>query len=211
MNPAPSLLLPLSNADPGSKPTHSPKGTKPVSPSDRDIVLASGLAVVECSWARLEEVPWTKIKSPNERLREFLSLCLTQPTYSTARKLTFTSSSATVPFLIATNPVNYGKPWRLVSIAAPCRPQSGETDHSLHSQNCVEALAAAFYITGFEKEAELLCASNLAFILSRARATDALFLLRRDRMSKFSWGHSFWKLNESVDLSNNRPLDKSGN
>lgn len=86
-------------------------------------MLASGLAVVECSWARLEEVPWTKIKSPNERLREFPSPCLSQPTYSTARKLTFTSSSATVPFLIATNPVNYGKPWRLVSLAAPCRPQ----------------------------------------------------------------------------------------
>lgn len=52
-----------------------PKGTKPVSPSDRDIVLASGLAVVECSWARLEEVPWSKIKSPNERLRELRFLC----------------------------------------------------------------------------------------------------------------------------------------
>lgn len=208
MSPASSLLR-LPNAEPCSIPTHSPKGTKPVSPSDRDIVLASGLAVVECSWARLEEVPWTKIKSPNERLRDFPSPCLSQPTYSTARKLTFASSSGTVPFLIATNPVNYGKPWRLVSLAAPCRPQLGEADQSLHSQNCVEALAAAFYITGFEKEAELLCVSNLAFILSTARATDAL-CLRRDRMSKFSWGHSFWKLNESVDLSNNRPLEKAG-
>ncbi|CED82445.1 duf367 family protein [Phaffia rhodozyma] len=101
----------------------TPKGTKPVSLEDRDIVLASGLAVVECSWARLEEVPWGKIRSPNERL---------------------------LPYLIATNPVNYGKPWRL---------------------NCVEALAAAFYLTGFPKEAELL-------------------------LSKFSWGHSFWKVNE---------------
>lgn len=31
----------------------------------------SGLAVVECSWARLDEVPFNKIKSPYERLRAF--------------------------------------------------------------------------------------------------------------------------------------------
>lgn len=41
-----------------------------------------------------------------------------------------------MPFLIACNPVNYGKPWRL---------------------NCVEALAAGFYITGHDDWAELLC------------------------------------------------------
>ncbi|KAJ9120837.1 hypothetical protein QFC22_002771 [Naganishia vaughanmartiniae] len=54
-----------------------------------------------------------------------------------------------VPFLIATNPVNYGKPWRL---------------------NCVEALAAGFYITGYDSWGDHL-------------------------LSKFSWGHSFMKVN----------------
>ncbi|WRT65702.1 uncharacterized protein IL334_002648 [Kwoniella shivajii] len=100
----------------------TPKGKKPISPSDDEIVQISGLAVVECSWARLDEVPFNKIKSPYERI---------------------------LPFLIATNPVNYGKPWRL---------------------NCVEALAAGFYITGHPGWAEVL-------------------------LSKFSWGHSFYKLN----------------
>ena len=38
-----------------------------------------------------------------------------------------------VPYLIATNPTNYGKPWRL---------------------NCAEALAAAFYLTGHDSWAE---------------------------------------------------------
>lgn len=60
-----------------------------------------------------------------------------------------------VPYLIATNPTNYGKPWRL---------------------NCVEALAAAFYITGFDSYAERL-------------------------LSGFGWGASFWKVNQCVSRS----------
>lgn len=51
--------------------TYSPKGTQVVSPSDRDIVEKGGVAVVECSWARLEEIPFHKIKSPHERLCEW--------------------------------------------------------------------------------------------------------------------------------------------
>lgn len=35
---------------------YSPKGTKAVSPSDFDIVSSAGIAVVECSWARIDEV-----------------------------------------------------------------------------------------------------------------------------------------------------------
>ncbi|KAF9478944.1 DUF367-domain-containing protein [Pholiota conissans] len=102
----------------------SPKGKQVISPSDSEIVLASGLAVVECSWARLDDVPFNKIASPHERL---------------------------LPYLIAANPTNYGKPWRL---------------------NCVEALAAAFYITGFDSYAEKLLGS-------------------------FGWGGSFYKVNKA--------------
>lgn len=49
-----------------------PKGTQVVAPDDREIVANSGVAVVECSWARLEEIPFHKIKSPHERLCESL-------------------------------------------------------------------------------------------------------------------------------------------
>ncbi|KDQ53351.1 hypothetical protein JAAARDRAFT_197515 [Jaapia argillacea MUCL 33604] len=101
----------------------SPKGTQIVSPADREIVLAGGLAVVECSWARLDDVPFNKISSPHERL---------------------------LPYLLASNPTNYGKPYRL---------------------NCVEALAAAFYITGFPEYAERV-------------------------LGGFGWGGGFWELNK---------------
>lgn len=49
--------------------TPRPKGKQVVSMADREIVETAGLAVVECSWARLEEVPFGKIASPHERLR----------------------------------------------------------------------------------------------------------------------------------------------
>ena len=45
-------------------------GKQVINPSDRDVILAHGLAVVECSWARLEDVPFRKIASPHERLCE---------------------------------------------------------------------------------------------------------------------------------------------
>jgi pre-rRNA-processing protein TSR3 len=64
-------------------------------------------------------------------------------------RITDNSIYKIVPYLIATNPVNYGKPWKL---------------------NCVEALAACFYITGFDEYGDEL-------------------------LSKFKWGHAFRKVN----------------
>lgn len=78
----------------------SPNGKGVVCPDDLEIVEQHGASVVECSWARLEEVPFNKIGGKHERL---------------------------LPYLVAANQVNYGRPWRL---------------------NCVEALAACFAIVG---------------------------------------------------------------
>lgn len=86
----------------------SPNGKGVVCPDDKEIVEKFGAAVVECSWARLDEVPFNKIGGKHERL---------------------------LPYFVATNPVNYGRPWRL---------------------NCVEALAACLAIVGREDWAELI-------------------------------------------------------
>lgn len=84
----------------------SPNAKHTISPADREVMEQYGAAVVECSWARVKEVPWPKIGGKCERL---------------------------LPYLVAANSVNYGKPWRL---------------------NCVEALGAAFYICGHPEWAE---------------------------------------------------------
>jgi len=77
-----------------------PNAKKTISPADRELLEQYGAAVVECSWDRTKEIPWSRIGGKCERL---------------------------LPYLVAANSVNYGRPWRL---------------------NCVEALAACFYICG---------------------------------------------------------------
>ncbi|UYV81474.1 TSR3 [Cordylochernes scorpioides] len=103
----------------------TPNATKALSPADHEIILTKGIAVVDCSWARLEDTPFSKMKGFCPRL---------------------------LPHLMASNPTNYGKPSQL---------------------SCVEAIAAAFYITGHQPQAHYV-------------------------LSKFKWGEQFITLNESL-------------
>jgi pre-rRNA-processing protein TSR3 len=84
----------------------SPKAKKIISKEDKELLEQYGAAVVEASWKRIDEVPFGRIGGKCERL---------------------------LPYLVAANQTNYGKPWRL---------------------NCVEALAACYYICGHPEWAE---------------------------------------------------------
>ncbi|CAM9144639.1 unnamed protein product, partial [Heterosigma akashiwo] len=86
----------------------TPNGECTVSPQDREIVEELGVSVIDCSWARLDEIPFKQMRSGHQRL---------------------------LPFVVAANPVNYGKPYKC-------------TD--------AEAIAATLYIVGMKEEATQL-------------------------------------------------------
>jgi pre-rRNA-processing protein TSR3 len=50
---------------------NSPVGVQAVSPADKEIVEQHGVCVVDCSWNKIEEVPFQKLKGNHPRLCMF--------------------------------------------------------------------------------------------------------------------------------------------
>jgi len=85
----------------------SPFSRKAFSPADKERLKNRGLAALDCSWAHADDI----------------------------LNLSMRGALRCLPYLVAANPVNYGKPTKL---------------------STVEALASALYIAGHKDEAERL-------------------------------------------------------
>ena len=103
----------------------TPVGQTSVSRADKDLIGGKGLSVVDCSWNRIDEIDFKQCKGKRPRL---------------------------LPWLLAANPVNWGKPCKL---------------------SCAEALAAALFICGWQEDA--------VNILSRFKWGHSFFQVRRER------------------------------
>jgi pre-rRNA-processing protein TSR3 len=105
-------------------------GSRVVSHEDASLIATRGLAVVDCSWKRIDEVPFEKTRGAATRL---------------------------LPWLLAANPVNYGRPCKL---------------------SCAEAFAAALALCGFRNEAEV--------VMSRFNWGESFFALNGELLERYA-------------------------
>ncbi|KAF8373013.1 hypothetical protein PRIPAC_79442 [Pristionchus pacificus] len=140
----------------------SPTGVATLSPRDTPFVEANGLGVVDCSWKEVERTPLHKVRAPEHRL---------------------------LPYLVAANSVNYGRPCHL---------------------NCAEALAAGLYILGWPEAAEKLMSRftwgphfielnrELLDAYAKCGSADEVIATQKEYLAK---------MEEDAEKERNRPID----
>ena len=106
----------------------TPTGKKLCSIEDHDIIAKKGICVIDCSWAKFEELHLDLHKIETRSL----------------------------PFMVAVNPVNFGKAYKL---------------------SCVEAFAACLYLGGFEKESR--------FIMDHFKWGEHFFKVNEELFNKY--------------------------
>jgi pre-rRNA-processing protein TSR3 len=106
----------------------TPNGKKICSIEDHDIIATKGICVIDCSWAKFEEMHLDLHKIETRSL----------------------------PFMVAVNPVNFGKAYKL---------------------SCAEAFAACLFLGGFEKEAR--------FILDHFKWGEHFFKVNEELFGKY--------------------------
>ena len=106
----------------------TPTGKKICSIEDHDIISKKGICVIDCSWAKFEELHLDLHKIETRSL----------------------------PFMVAVNPVNFGKAYKL---------------------SCAEAFAACLFLGGFEKEAK--------FVMDHFKWGEHFFTVNEELFGKY--------------------------
>jgi len=130
----------------------TPYARIPISPNDKTIALGHGITAVDASWKKIEDIRRMHFK--NERK---------------------------LPFLIASNPVNYGKPFRL---------------------STAEAFSAALYIMNFKDAAEI--------ILSKFKWGPTFLKINRDLLERYTLAKNHREVSEiEKEIINNYSKHKT--
>ena len=129
----------------------TPNGKKICSIEDHDIIATKGICVIDCSWAKFEEMHLDLHKIETRSL----------------------------PFMVAVNPVNFGKAYKL---------------------SCAEAFAACLFLGGFEKEAR--------FILDHFKWGEHFFKVNEELFGKYKGIKSQDELKEIQEKYINDELER---
>ena len=129
----------------------TPTGKKICSIEDHDIIAKKGICVIDCSWAKFEELHLDLHKIETRSL----------------------------PFMVAVNPVNFGKAYKL---------------------SCAEAFAACLFLGGFEKEAR--------FILDHFKWGEHFFKVNEELFGKYKGIKSQDELKEIQEKYINDELER---